>query len=339
MPKVTLQDVAAAAGVSSQTVSRVMNDRPDVAEDTRQRVWTAARRLGYRPNTLARSLASRRSYALGVISYAVYDDYFASVVMAAEREARARGYVCVLTFLEDEPDSLLFMYNLMLERQVDGIMLLAPHPDLERPTDFPVPVITMTCPIRDDSVINVDIDNVDGGYQAVHYLTELGHRRIGVITGPAGWQSVTDRTEGARRALAQVGLTDRNSWCETSAGWDVNSGYEAARTLFSRHPDLTAVFCQNDYLALGAYRALHERGSSIPEDVSVVGYDDTPMCLYIVPELTSIRQPSTDVGELLAQLLIDAVERGTGSQNDIVIRTDLIVRASAAPPPGSLSTR
>lgn len=331
MARITLQDVATAANVSAQTVSRVINDRPDVAEETRQRVWQAARRLGYRPNTVARSLASQRSYALGIISYAVPDDYFANVVMSAEHTAKARGYVCILTFVEDEPDSLLFMYNLLLERQVDGIILLAPHPDLERPTDFPVPVITMTCPIRNENVINLDIDNVDGAYQAVHHLTEQGHQKIGVITGPAGWQAVDDRTEGARRALAEVGITDCDSWCEISGGWDVDSGYKAAVNLLARHPAITGLFCQNDYLALGAYRALHQRGLRIPEDVSVVGYDDTPICLYTVPELTSVRQPSADVGKLLAQLLVDAIERGTGAQNDLLIRTELVVRASTAP--------
>jgi LacI family transcriptional regulator len=266
-----------------------------------------------------------------MISYTVPDDYFANVVMSAERAAKARGYVCILTFVEDEPDSLLFMYNLLLERQVDGIIMLAPHPDLERPTDFPVPVITMTCPIRDENVINLDIDNVDGAYQAVHHLTEQGHQQIGVITGPAGWKAVVDRTEGARRALAEIGITDCNSWCETSGGWDVDSGYKAADALLSRHPKITGLFCQNDYLALGAYRTLHQRGLRIPEDVSVVGYDDTPMCLYTVPELTSVRQPSADVGELLAQLLVDAIERGTSAQNDLLIRTELIVRSSTAP--------
>lgn len=332
MPKsVTLRDVAQAADVSAQTVSRVINDKPNVAEETRQRVWQAIGQLGYRPNTVARALASRRSYALGVISYAVYDDFFAGVVMAAEREARTRGYVCILTFVEQDPESLLFMYNLLLERQVDGIMLLAPHPALKRPTEFSVPVITMTCPIRHENVINVDVDNVDGAYQAVRHLVELGHRRIGMITGPRGWKAVDDRSAGARRAMAEIGQPEWGSWIETSVGWDIQSGYKAACTLLSRHPNLSALFCQNDPMALGAYRALHEQGRRIPEDVSIVGYDDLPLCQYTTPELTSVRQPSIGLGELLAQLLIGAVERGTSAQNDLLIRTELIVRSSTAP--------
>jgi DNA-binding LacI/PurR family transcriptional regulator len=332
MPKsVTLRDVAQAADVSAQTVSRVINNKPNVAEETRQRVRQAIRQLGYRPNTVARTLASRRSYALGVISYALYDDFFAGVVMAAEREARARGYVCVLTFADQDPESLLFMYNLMLERQVDGIMLLAPHPCLKRPTEFPVPVITMTCPIRHANVINVDVDNVDGAYQAVLHLIELGHRRIGMITGPRGWKAVDDRSTGARRAMAQIGQLEWDPWIETSAGWDIQSGYRAARALLSRHPGLSALFCHNDPMALGAYRALHELGRRIPDDVSIVGYDDLPLCQYTTPELTSVRQPSTGLGELLAQLLIDAVEHGTSAQNDLLIRTELIVRSSTVP--------
>jgi DNA-binding LacI/PurR family transcriptional regulator len=312
-------------------VSRVINNKPNVAEETRRRVRQAIRQLGYRPNTVARSLASRRSYALGVISYALYDDFFAGVLMAAEREARARGYVCILTFVEQDPESLLFMYNLMLERQVDGIILLAPHPCLRRPNEFPVPVITMTCPIRHENVINVDVDNVEGSFQAVLHLIELGHRRIGMVTGPRGWKAVEDRSAGGRRAMAQAGQLDWDSWIETSAGWDIQSGYRASCALLSRHPDLSALFCHNDPMALGAYRALHERGRRIPEDVSIVGYDDLPLCQYTTPELTSVRQPSTGLGELLARLLVNAVEHGTSAQNDLLIRTELIVRSSTAP--------
>jgi DNA-binding LacI/PurR family transcriptional regulator len=329
--RVTLQDVAKAAGVSAQTVSRVINGKPEVAEPTRRRVLRTARHLGYRPNTVARSLASRRSHALGIVSYAVFDSLFADGVMATEREARARGYVCILSFIDSEPDSLVRMYNLMLERQVDGVMLLAPHPDLERPTEFPVPVIAMTYPERDPNMINVDVDNVDGAYQAVHHLTDLGHRNVGVITGPQGWRAVNDRTDGACRALAQVGRLRCESWFESGRGWSVNDGYEAARTLLTRHPDLSALFCQNDWMALGAYRAVHERGMRIPDDVSVVGYDDAPICQYTVPELTTIRQPSAELGELLAQLLIGAVEHGTSPQSDLLVRTELVVRGSTAP--------
>lgn len=329
--QVTIQDVAAEAGVSLQTVSRVINGKPDVAEETRKRVWQVARRLGYRPSSIARSLVLRRTYTLGLITCPVNDQFRAEVITGAEREARVRGYVFVLAITDGKPDDVPLMYNLMLERQVDGLLLFAPSVSPQASLDFEIPVVSLAYRVASEHVINVDVDNVDGAYQAVRHLTSLGHRRVGIVAGPPGWHAAADRTEGARRALAEVGQSLDSSWVETASDWTLDAGYSAAHALLTRHPDCTALFCHNDWIALGAYRALKELGQRIPDDVSVVGYDDLPICEYVSPPLASVRQPSFALGELLVQLLVGAVERGMGARQDVLVRAEFIPRQSVAP--------
>jgi|YNPNPStandDraft_1061719.scaffolds.fasta_scaffold54230_2 DNA-binding LacI/PurR family transcriptional regulator len=331
--QVTIQDVAAEAGVSLQTVSRVINGKPDVAEETRKRVWQVARRLGYRPSSIARSLVLRRTYTLGLITCPINDQFRAEVITGAEREARARGYVFVLAITDGNPDDVPLMYNLMMERQVDGLLLFAPSVSPQESLAFELPVVSLAYRLESERAINVDVDNVDGAYQAVHYLTSLGHRRVGIVAGPAGWHAATDRTEGARRALAEVGQPLDNSYIEVAGDWTLEAGYSAARALLARHADCTALFCHSDWIALGAYRALRELGQRIPEDVSVVGYDDLPICDYVSPPLASVRQPRAALGELLAQLLVGAVERGMSARQDVLVRAEFVPRGSIAPAP------
>jgi DNA-binding LacI/PurR family transcriptional regulator len=329
--QVTLQDVATAAGVSMQTVSRVVNHRPDVAEETRLRVWQVIRELGYRPNRLARSLVAQRSHLLGIISLPLNDFFRTQVITATEREVRAHGYACLLSFTEEDLSDLPLLIEQMMERQVDGILLITPKTlDLPLPP-FSVPCISAAHPVQDEKVINVDIDNVDGAYQAMAHLIALGHRNIGLLAGPLDWKATQDRLEGARLALAEVGKTLDPSCIEASADWSLDAGYRAAHLLLERLPDLTAFCCHNDWLALGAYRALSERHLRVPEDVSVIGYDDLPVCLYANPCITSVHQPMDGFGELLGQLLVNAIERGNTTPSSMLIKTELVIRESTAP--------
>ena len=331
--QVTIQDVAAAAGVSAQTVSRVINQKPDVAEETRKRVMQAVRQLGYRPNSVARSLVSSRTYTLGVISSLLSDPFRAEVVRGAEREARRRGYVCIITFGDGTSETVRRMCHLLEERQVDGLLLLTPSSVPHDTIDIRLPAVALAFPVLNGMAINVDVDNIDGGYQAVTHLTNLGHRRIGVVAGPSGWKAAADRTEGARRALAAVGLSLDTCCVEVAEDWTLEAGYTAAGALMERHPDTTALFCHNDLLAIGAFRLLREHGLSVPHDVSVIGYDDMSICLYTSPSLSSVRQPRETLGQLLVQLLIDAIEQQTHSGQDVQVRAEVVPRESTAAPP------
>ncbi len=320
------------AEVSTQTVSRVVNQKPDVAEATRDRVLQAVRQLGYRPSSVARSLVSRRTHTLGIICSPLSDPFRAEVIVGAESEARRRGYACIITFTDGSIDSARNMCHLLDERQVDGLLLVTPSPVPDETIDVHLPAVTLAYPVINGVAINIDVDNVDGGYQAVSHLTSLGHRRIGVVAGPDGWRAARDRTEGARRALATVGQPLGDDGVEVAADWTLEAGYVASGALIDRRADTTALFCQNDLLALGAYRLLRERGLDIPGDVSIVGYDDLPICSFAAPSLTSVRQPRATLGQLLAQLLIDAVEQQTHSGQDVQVRAELVVRESTAAP-------
>ncbi|MBX2997651.1 MAG: LacI family DNA-binding transcriptional regulator [Caldilineaceae bacterium] len=272
--QVTLQDVASAAGVSIQTVSRVINNKPDVAEATRLHIHQAIREVGYRPNRLARSLVSQRSHTIGIISLMLNDLFRAELVTAIAQQARARGYACLLAFSQEDLDDLQLLIDQMMERQVDGMLLLTGKILSTALAPFTVPSISMAYPIQDENVINVDVDNIDGAYQAVSHLTKLGHRSVGFITGPQDWTPTLDRIEDARRALAEIGQPLDDACMVESQTWMLDAGYAAAQTLLSRQQALTALFCHNDCLAVGAYRALAERGLRVPADASVIGYNE-----------------------------------------------------------------
>lgn len=340
MPRqVTLQDVASAAGVSIQTVSRVINHKPDVAEATRLHVYQAIREVGYRPNRLARSLVSQRSHTIGIISLTLNDLFRAELVTTIERQARARGYACLLAFSQEGLDDLQLLIDQMMERQVDGMLLLTGKILPTALAPFAVPSISMAYPIDDEKVINVDVDNIDGAYQAVSHLTKLGHRSIGFVTGPRDWKPSLDRIEGTRRALAEVGQSLDEACMVEAQTWMLDAGYAAAQTLLGRQLALTALFCHNDSLALGAYRALAERGLRIPADVSVIGYDDLPMCAYTTPQLSSVRQPTEGIGALITELLINTIERGNSAPSQMSVKTELVIRESTAPPQHAIVIR
>lgn len=333
MAQVTLHDVATASGVSAQTVSRVINQRPDVSAMTRAHVWETIRRLGYKPNTLARGLVSQRSHVLGIITLSLNDYFRAQIVTGLERQARVMGYACQMSFASDTASDLCELIDAMLARQVDGIVILTPKRFAEPALFVDVPIVTVAHKLDNPHAINVDVDNVDGAYQAIHYLLSLGHRAIGQIVGPSAWIPASDRIEGARRALAEQQLPLTARYIVECQEWSFEAGYEAARHLLATCPELTALFCHMDWMAAGAYRALREAKRRIPEDVSVVGYDDLPICQFLDPPLASVRQPSQGLGQLVAQLVINAVEHTEPFRQDILVPAELMVRGSVMAPP------
>lgn len=332
MPQVTLHDVATASGVSAQTVSRVINQRPDVAEGTRAHVWETIRRLGYKPNTLARGLVSQRSHVLGIITLPLNDYFRAQIITGLEKQARAMGYACQMSFTSDNASDLRELIDAMLARQVDGVVLLTPKRFADPQLSVDVPIVTVAHKLDNSRSINVDVDNVDGAYQAIRYLLSAGHRAIGQIVGPDEWIPASDRIEGARRALAESHVSLAPTYLVECQEWSFEAGYEAARQLLANCPALTALFCHTDWMAAGAYRALREAHLRIPEDVSVIGYDDLPICQFLDPPLASVRQPSQGLGQLVAQLMINAIEQTESFPKDILVPAELMMRGSVMAP-------
>lgn len=330
--RLTIAEVARAADVSPQTVSRVINERPDVSPETRQRVQQIIDQLGYQPSAIARSLASRRTRTLGLITADFSDYFFTQVIAGAEAEARKHGYFFMLGSTERNPQDEPEYIRLLTERHVAGILFARPstEPDdrhLLSVLRDGIPVVSTAYHIPGANLTVVDVDNVDGAQQATHYLIDCGRRQIAMITGPAAWKSVYDRTKGYSLALEAAGVAfDPGLIAE--GDWSYDSGYRAMQTLLTRGVSFSALFAQNDQMAIAAMRALRGAGRRVPDDVAVVGYDDIPAAEYCDPPLTTIGQPMQEVGKEAARLLIQAIEEPGVTQGEVLLKAKLILRCS-----------
>lgn len=330
----TIRDVAERAGVSHQTVSRVINGHELVSRATRERVERAIQELNYVPSPMARGLMSNRTHSIGLVSSAISDHFFGEVAAGAEVEARRRGYYLVIASVEEhaEADERAYL-RLMLERRVEGLIVARSRVPIsvDQVSLHRVPVVALAS-AQAPGLAMVDVDNRGGGRDAVAYLLARGHRRIATITGPMEWRSAQDRLDGYREALAAGGATFDPSLVEQAHGWEPADGQTGMARLLARGARFTGLFAYSDMVAIGAIRELRTRGLRVPEDVSVVGYDDVPVAAYVDPPLTTVRQPMREVGECAASLVLDAIAYGRAETR--VLPTQLVVRGSVVGPAG-----
>lgn len=327
--------VAKEAGVSIVTVSRVINDHEYVAEDTKARVLEIIDRLGYQPNAIARSLVSKESKTIGLITADLSDYFFSLALSGAEVEARNQDYFCLLGStegdLENEPDYV----RLFRERYVDGLFFVRPSTDiyderLLKLLDNDLPIVTIGYHLPVDNLIVVDVDNEDGGRQATQHLIDLGHRRIAMVTGPEGYKSVGDRNKGYAQVLETAGIP-YNHDLVVETEWSYEGGYGAAQTLLARDVEFSAIFAHSDEIAIGVMQALRGAGLSIPDDISVVGYNDNPVTAYLNPPLTTVKQPMRRLGVLGMKLLLRAIKGETIEKCEHLVGVELIERNSTKP--------
>jgi DNA-binding LacI/PurR family transcriptional regulator len=330
-----MTDVARLAGVSAQTVSRVLNDHPHVAEETRTRVLAAMDKLGYRRNLTARALVTRRTDTIGVIAFDTGLHGPASTLFSLEQAARERGYhVHVATVPDLSEAGFTEAVERLREHSVSGVVVLAPQRAAVRvmaglPADLPaVAVEGGAAP----GITSVVIDQAGGAVAATRHLVDLGHRRIGHVTGREDWIESAARLSGWQQTMAAAGLAADTV---LPGDWSARSGYEAGLALLSAGVPVTGVFVANDHMALGMIRALAEGGVRIPEDVSVVGFDDIAEAGYLRPPLTTVRQEFAEVGRRCVDLLLQRIEDPDWSSGEdaVVVPAALVVRASTAPPP------
>jgi DNA-binding LacI/PurR family transcriptional regulator len=326
---VVMADVAKLAGVSLQTVSRVINDSPHVRADTRERVQEAMRKLEYRPNPVARALVTGRSRTLGVVSFDTTLYGPASTLFGIERAAHEADYfVSIISLRSLTRSSVVSAVERLRDQGVAGILVIAPQESatqalLHLPKDVPV-VAAEAGP--DDSVPLVAVDQVAGAQLATAHLLELGHPTVWHISGPADWLEAQDRVNGWRTTLDAAGAAAPPVLI---GDWSARSGHELGREL-AANSEVTAVFVANDQMALGLLRALHEAGRRIPGDISVVGFDDIPEAEYFTPPLTTVRQNFNEMGRRSLLLLLDQIESGVREQRSETVPPELIVRASTA---------
>jgi len=332
---VTIRDVAALAGVSHQTVSRVINNSERVSPGTRTRVEKAIKELGYRPNAIARSMAKGHTHTLGCISPNFTDYSFASIIESAQVEARRQGFF-VLTGSAPTVDEIQPLLDEMLNRRVDGLLVLNPRDDERYRYLLPlvkegIPLVYLKNSPIGEAVSSVVCDDKNGGYQAVHFLVGLGHTSIATILGPENEECTLDRLEGYRQALKEAGIEPEKKMVAVG-DWTAKSGEYAVQQLLETKQSFSAIFAQNDRMAVGAIRALRETGLRIPQDISIIGYDDIPLASYFDPPLTTIQQPMDEFGRHGAQLLIEAVQNPKYIPKQVRLNVQLIKRSSCAPP-------
>lgn len=327
-----MRDVAQLAGVSHMTVSRVLNENGNVRPQTRARVLEAVRQLGYRPNSAARTLATRRSNTVGIVALDTTLYGPTSMVFGIERAARAAGFfVSVATITAPTRRSLLGAVRHLEEQRVEGLVAIVPRDagaTVLRSIDPSLPVVAIGN-IDVENVSSVGVDNVAGAFLVTQHLLSLGHETVHHVAGPPGWREATERTEGWREALQSAGAPVP---LRRIGDWSPRSGYAVGRDLAADR-DVTAIFCANDHMAIGVLRALSEAGRRVPDDVSVAGFDDIPEAGFLIPPLSTVRQDFAALGHHCLRVLRElASQPGVDQPIRVMLKPELQVRGSCAPP-------
>ena len=337
--QITITQVARAAGVSTQTVSRVINERPDVAPETRLRVQSVIEQLDYRPNVLARSLIHRRSHTIGVVAMSTGFYGPSTTLVGIEKMTRNLGYSLLLDFMHHpESDDVDRIINRLLSHQVDGILWAVPEIGnnrtwLEKKGAYlPIPVIYLSMQPMEHLLV-ASIDNYLGGCLATEHLLAQGYRQIGIITGPLDWWETRQRLAGWRKALESAGYPPEAR--QIIAGdWSAASGAAGIHALWQQFPELDSVFACNDQMALGAMQAAHRLGKRLPQDLALVGFDNIPESQFFWPALTTINQPLVDLGGRAVEALVRLIGAEHSDERDletesIILTPALVVRDSA----------
>jgi DNA-binding LacI/PurR family transcriptional regulator len=326
-----MADVARVAGVSHQTVSRVINDADHVRPETRERVLRAMVELDYRPNPVARALVTGRSRTLGVVSFDTTLYGPASTLFGIERAAHAEGYfVSIVSVTSLDRSSVLGAVERLRAQGVDGILIITPQ-ELAAEAVLHVPPDMAVVAVEagpEEEVPVVAVDQFGGALAATRHLLGLGHRTVWHVAGPSDWLEARQRIDGWAAALEEAGADVPPL---LSGDWSARSGYELGRRLATVR-DITAVFAANDQMALGILRAVHEAGREVPRDISIVGFDDIPEAQFFTPPLTTVRQDFNEMGRQSLMLLLGEIAAPERSSSRVVVEPELRIRDSTAPP-------
>lgn len=329
----TLHDIAQYTGVSYQTVSRVINNHPNVSPETRARIQSAITELGYHPNKVAKSLVAKQSHTLAILTFGMDQYGPAQMVLNIERAARFVGYDLIFSNVsEPSTNQVRKALDNLIGRQVDGILSIASvqGTTYEELADLcrDIPIVQID-PEMGLNVPSVMFDQRFGSHLVTEHLIKLGHRRISEISGPLNWFDAMARHQQWESSLRDAGLTPLNS---IEGNWTAIGGYKALHRLLESPQDFTALVVGNDQMALGAMRALREHNLRVPEDVSVVGFDDIPEAAYFEPPLTTVRQDFSQLGEIGVRYLLRRIEQPDEPPKQHIIFPQLVIRNSSAPP-------
>ena len=335
-PVITLKAVAQHLGLTPGTVSAVLNDSPSarsIPQETKNRIHAAAKELYYRPNFFARTLRNKRTYTIGVIAEEIGDSYSSAIISGIEQYLRQRNYF-FLTVVHRHDPVLLSRYSQMLsERGVEGIITVDTTVN-----DVPLlPTVAVAGHKKLKGVTNIVLDHEHAAVLALNHLKELGHKHVAFMKGNPISSDSKERWDAIACVAARIGL---NIDLELTVQIDADDptpmlGYPFTKQLLARQKPFTALFAYNDISAIGAIRAIQEQGLRVPQDISVIGFDDIPGAAFNNPSLTTVRQPLNRMGEVAAQSLLERIEGKKEYPNEIAIEPELVVRESTAKAPGS----
>jgi DNA-binding LacI/PurR family transcriptional regulator len=333
---VTLKSVAGHVGLTPGTVSAVLNDSPsarNIPQATRDRIVKAARELNYRPNFFARSLRKKRTYTIGVIAHDIGEGYGALVVAGIENYTRQKDYFFVTGVHRHDPDLFEKYSQLLLQRGVEGFITV----DLNLQHSLPLPTVAVSGHGHHQDVTNIVLDHRCAASLALQHLVQLGHRDIALMRGLPASSDAEDRWQAICEAARDWGIKIRPELTLQIDSDDTSPrlGYPYAMELLARKHPFTALFAFNDISAIGAIRAFHEAGLRVPEDISVVGFDDIQGAEFLHPSLTTVRQPLRLMGEIAAKTLIERIEGRKNHLHEVAVKPELIVRESTGKAPSS----
>ncbi len=332
----TMKDVAKHAGVSISTVSHVINKTRYVEPETREKVYQAIKTLGYRPNILASSLRKRVTNTIGLIISNITNLFYPEVVRGVEDLLAKYNYNLILCNSDEDVEKEKNYIEVLFSRRVDGLIITPSKSsetrenlDLFREKNIPIVLVDRKIEGLEEDVVLAD--NIEGTYEAISYLVSLGHKRIGIITGPLDTTTGCERLEGYLKALEDKGIKkDDNLIYE--GDFKEEGGYKGVEALLNINNPPTAIFTSNNLMALGALKKITELGLKIPQDLSLISFDDMDWFPYFSPPLTAVYQPAYELGETAVKLLFERLKRGRKKRKEVRLPTKLIIRESCAPP-------
>lgn len=339
--RVTLKTIADSMGVSAKTVSRALAGKDSVGEELRARIRAEADRLGYVPNSMARSLVSGAAMTLGMVITHPANPFYALLISAVEERCRANGYSLLLMVTEEDPKTEREAAEALLRWGVDGAVVIPVQEGADhwhRLQDSGVPIVLVNRGLDGFVCDFVGVDHARGAYEAASHLLGAGASTLHLMEEDVPYSSAADRRAGFHRALSDHGLSARDdtvTLVPPSADgrrvtpWEPGAAYRHAQQLVSRLEPGTAVLTGNDYFALGLYRALSEKGIAVPAQVAVIGHGDLPFAAYLQPALSSVRPPATEIGARAADLLFERIQGSTVPAKTVCLPPELKIRASA----------
>lgn len=329
----SIKDVALKANVSTTTVSHVVNSTRFVSDKVRHAVELAIRELNYVPNAVARSLKSNSTKTIGMLIPNCSNPYFAEIVRSVEDHCFGAGYALILCNTDDDPHRQAAYLQVISEKRIDGAIIISTGDDedlLRLLEGLPIPTVLLDREIKEVNCDLVETAHRQGAMMATDHLIELGHHQIACLAGPANLNSSAQRVEGWRAALAKSGLTDEASHLLWQSDFTSRGGFTTMQTILRLPQVPTAVFVCNDLMCIGALSAAHQAGVRVPQDISLIGFDDIELAGFASPPLTTIAQPKHRIGIAAVDMVLERIQGGRVEARQVILQPELMVRNSTA---------